>query len=217
MPRRRIRLINASAARLLGATEDDHRHALARRRFAALADYMRAGAPTDASPHHGVHAGTGDNNLRITAHLAPLGKRRTQRPGARLPRGCERDERARAAVQAGLARTTEREYCPRNPQPGRRDESCRTAACASRRNDHDDKRLTEIIQTHSKRVSHIIDNVLQLSRRESSGRSGWSSNHGSKTSRRSSRARWNCRKANSRSHRLRRNSRCAWIRATCGR
>ena len=32
----------------------------------------------------------------------------------------------------------------------------------------DDVRLTEIIQTHSSRVSHIIDNVLQLSRRESS-------------------------------------------------
>jgi two-component system sensor histidine kinase PilS (NtrC family) len=32
----------------------------------------------------------------------------------------------------------------------------------------DDKRLTEIIETHSNRVSHIIDNVLQLSRRESS-------------------------------------------------
>ena len=32
----------------------------------------------------------------------------------------------------------------------------------------DDKRLTEIIQTHSGRVSHIIDNVLQLSRRDSS-------------------------------------------------
>jgi len=32
----------------------------------------------------------------------------------------------------------------------------------------DDKRLTEIIKTHSGRVSHIIDNVLQLSRRESS-------------------------------------------------
>ena len=31
----------------------------------------------------------------------------------------------------------------------------------------DDKRLTEIIQSHSSRVSHIIDNVLQLSRRES--------------------------------------------------
>jgi two-component system sensor histidine kinase PilS (NtrC family) len=32
----------------------------------------------------------------------------------------------------------------------------------------DEKRLTEIIRTHSERVSHIIDNVLQLSRRESS-------------------------------------------------
>jgi two-component system sensor histidine kinase PilS (NtrC family) len=32
----------------------------------------------------------------------------------------------------------------------------------------DNKRLTEIIQSHSSRVSHIIDNVLQLSRRESS-------------------------------------------------
>ena len=32
----------------------------------------------------------------------------------------------------------------------------------------DDVRLTEIIQTHSGRVSHIIDNVLQLSRRDSS-------------------------------------------------
>lgn len=32
----------------------------------------------------------------------------------------------------------------------------------------DDIRLTEIIQTHSSRVSHIIDNVLQLSRRDRS-------------------------------------------------
>ncbi|MDH3434710.1 MAG: HAMP domain-containing histidine kinase, partial [Gammaproteobacteria bacterium] len=32
----------------------------------------------------------------------------------------------------------------------------------------DDRRLTEIIESHSSRVSHIIDNVLQLSRRESS-------------------------------------------------
>ena len=32
----------------------------------------------------------------------------------------------------------------------------------------DDVRLTEIIQTHSSRVSHIIDNILQLSRRDSS-------------------------------------------------
>jgi two-component system sensor histidine kinase PilS (NtrC family) len=32
----------------------------------------------------------------------------------------------------------------------------------------DDLRLTEIIRTHADRVSHIIDNVLQLSRRESS-------------------------------------------------
>jgi two-component system sensor histidine kinase PilS (NtrC family) len=30
-----------------------------------------------------------------------------------------------------------------------------------------DRRLTDIIHTHSTRVSHIIDNVLQLSRRES--------------------------------------------------
>jgi len=32
----------------------------------------------------------------------------------------------------------------------------------------DDLRLTEIIRTHSERVSHIIENILQLSRRESS-------------------------------------------------
>ncbi|MDH3553936.1 MAG: HAMP domain-containing histidine kinase, partial [Gammaproteobacteria bacterium] len=32
----------------------------------------------------------------------------------------------------------------------------------------DDKRLTEIIESHSGRVSHIIENILQLSRRESS-------------------------------------------------
>ena len=31
----------------------------------------------------------------------------------------------------------------------------------------DDRRLTDIIRSHSSRVSHIIDNVLQLSRRES--------------------------------------------------
>jgi two-component system sensor histidine kinase PilS (NtrC family) len=32
----------------------------------------------------------------------------------------------------------------------------------------DDLRLTEIIRSHAERVSHIIDNILQLSRRESS-------------------------------------------------
>ncbi len=32
----------------------------------------------------------------------------------------------------------------------------------------EDLRLTEIIRTHSERVSHIIENILQLSRRESS-------------------------------------------------
>ena len=32
----------------------------------------------------------------------------------------------------------------------------------------DDLRLTEIIRTHAERVSHIVENVLQLSRRESS-------------------------------------------------
>jgi two-component system sensor histidine kinase PilS (NtrC family) len=32
----------------------------------------------------------------------------------------------------------------------------------------DDRRLTEIIRSHSERVSHIIDNILQLSRRDSS-------------------------------------------------
>jgi two-component system sensor histidine kinase PilS (NtrC family) len=38
----------------------------------------------------------------------------------------------------------------------------------SERLDDDDRRLTKIIQTHGDRVSNIIENVLQLSRRDSS-------------------------------------------------
>ena len=111
---------------------------------------------------------TEGNNARITAHLAPLGKG-GDRDGPLLifledtSIFNSRVQQSKLASLGRLSASIAHEI--RNPV-GAMSHAAQLLGEADGLSD-DDKRLTDIIQTHSSRVSHIIDNVLQLSRRES--------------------------------------------------
>ena len=164
-----IRLSNASATQLLGATGKVRGLPL-RRVFEPLADYIldwRSDSARSAHPEFTViNAG---NNLRVKAHLAPLGK-----DGVRngpvlvfLEDASLMNERVQQSKLASLGRLSASiAHEIRNPV-GAMSHAAQLLSESASLGD-DDKRLTEIIESHSSRVSHIIDNVLQLSRRESS-------------------------------------------------
>ena len=165
----RIRLSNASATRLLGATQKISGMPM-RAVFNPLADYLlKWRSDPSLSAHHEFTVITAGDNVRITAHLAPLGK-----DGVRggpvlvfLEDTSVMNERVQQSKLASLGRLSASiAHEIRNPVG-----AMSHAAQLLRESDglaEDDKRLTEIIETHSSRVSHIIENVLQLSRRESS-------------------------------------------------
>ena len=164
-----IRLINSSAMQLLAAGEPEAGSPL-RAASDALGDYVRAWREDPSkSSHADVTLITEGNNVRINAHLAPLDKSR-QRTGPVLIFLEDvsilnaRVQQSKLASLGRLSASIAHEI--RNPV------GAMSHAAQLLRESHglteDDKRLTEIIQTHSGRVSHIIDNVLQLSRRESS-------------------------------------------------
>jgi len=163
-----VRLINSSAIRLLdsGNTVDGMPLAAS---FMPLAEHVREWRnDRSLSSHPEFTLSTGGNAARITAHLAPLGK------------NGERDAILIFLEDAGLMNTRVQQsklaslgrlsasiaHEIRNPV-GAMSHAAQLLA-ESEALSEDDVRLTEIIQTHSSRVSHIIDNVLQLSRRDSS-------------------------------------------------
>jgi two-component system sensor histidine kinase PilS (NtrC family) len=163
----RIRLSNASAAQLLGATQLEPGVPLARA-FEPLANYVldwRSDAGLSAHPEFTV-ANAG-HSLRLTAHLAPLGK-----DGDRdvpvlvfLQDASLMNARVQQSKLASLGRLSASiAHEIRNPVGAMSHAAQLLAESAAIKDE--DKRLTEIIQSHSDRVSHIIDNVLQLSRRE---------------------------------------------------
>jgi len=164
----KIRLSNASATRLLGATGQIRGLSL-RAVFEPLADYIggwRVDAEQSAHPEFTVI--TSGDNLRVTAHLAPLGK-----DGVRdgpvlvfLEDASLMNARVQQSKLASLGRLSASiAHEIRNPV-GAMSHAAQLLGESAGLTD-DDKRLTEIIESHSSRVSHIIDNVLQLSRRES--------------------------------------------------
>lgn len=164
-----IRLSNASASRLLGATEVVSGLPLGRV-FEPLAEYVsRWRADPSLTSHPEFTVISSANNLPVTAHLAPLGK-----DGIRngpvlifLEDASLMNERVQQSKLASLGRLSASiAHEIRNPVGAMSHAAQLLAESADRT--ADDQRLTEIIQTHSGRVSHIIDNVLQLSRRESS-------------------------------------------------
>jgi two-component system sensor histidine kinase PilS (NtrC family) len=164
-----IRLSNASATRMLGATGAIRGLPLGSV-FEPLAAYIREWRADPKKPSHPEFPViTSGNSLRVTAHLAPLGK-----DGIRggpvlvfLEDASLMNARVQQSKLASLGRLSASiAHEIRNPVG-----AMSHAAQLLRESpglSQDDHRLTEIIETHSGRVSHIIDNVLQLSRRESS-------------------------------------------------
>jgi two-component system sensor histidine kinase PilS (NtrC family) len=164
-----VRLINSSAIRLLGDSAIDPGTPLASV-SAPLADYIvRWRDDPDLASHPELTLITEGDNVRITAHLAPLG-RDGQRKGPILVfledvgHINARVQQSKLASLGRLSASIAHEI--RNPV-GAMSHAAQLLAESPGLTD-DDRRLTEIIQTHSGRVSHIIDNVLQLSRRDMS-------------------------------------------------
>ena len=165
----RIRLINTSAAQLLGAPVDCHGMALAEA-SKDLAAHVSAWRKYQAeTPHTEFSMVAADQSARIKAHLAPLGKS-DERSGpilVFLEDASLMNARVQQSKLASLGRLSASiAHEIRNPV-GAMSHAGQLLA-ESNALSVDDVRLTEIIRTHAERVSHIIDNVLQLSRRESS-------------------------------------------------
>ena len=163
-----IRLNNASAARLLGTTELFRSRPL-REASEPLADYLRRWRVDQALSSHPEFTLVNEgNSARITAHLAPLGKG-GDRSGPLLifledaSIFNARVQQSKLASLGRLSASIAHEI--RNPV-GAMSHAAQLLGEVDGLTD-DDRRLTDIIRTHSSRVSHIIDNVLQLSRRDS--------------------------------------------------
>ena len=164
-----IRLINASAAKLLGAAADCHGDNIGKI-SADLAAYISTWrTDREASPHTDLTMNADDDGALIKAHLAPLGKTdaRTGPVLVFLEDASLMNARVQQSKLASLGRLSASiAHEIRNPV-GAMSHAGQLLA-ESDGLTSDDLRLTEIIRTHAERVSHIIDNVLQLSRRESS-------------------------------------------------
>ncbi len=164
----RVRLSNSSAAQLLGLP-DTMRGRSIDRLSPPLAEYLARWRTDPAlSSHPEITLVTGEHSVRLTAHLAPLAKDH-DRSGAALiflEDSSLMNARVQQSKLASLGRLSASiAHEIRNPI-GAMSHAAQLLAETSVSDS--DRRLTEIIQTHSNRVSHIIENVLQLSRRESS-------------------------------------------------
>jgi len=164
-----IRLINSSANRMLGSAESLAGRSLATV-FQPLAAHILEWRNDTALPSHPEFTlNTKGDSARVTAHLAPLGKN-GQRNGPILifledvSLMNARVQQSKLASLGRLSASIAHEI--RNPVGAMSHAAQLLGESAALT--EDDVRLTEIIQTHSSRVSHIIDNVLQLSRRDSS-------------------------------------------------
>ena len=164
-----IRLINASAAKLLGAQAECHGEKIAET-STDLASYISTWRSNpESSPHTDLTVNAEDDSTVIKAHMAPLGKgdNRNGPVLVFLEDASLMNARVQQSKLASLGRLSASiAHEIRNPV-GAMSHAGQLLA-ESDALTTDDLRLTEIIQTHAERVSHIIDNVLQLSRRESS-------------------------------------------------
>jgi len=165
----RIRLINTSAAQVLGAPTDCHGGSIAAV-SGELAEYISGWRKNDDEKSHTeLTMNAQDDSARIKAHVAPLGKGHGRKgpilvflEDASLMNA--RVQQSKLASLGRLSASIAHEI--RNPVGAMSHAGQLLAESAGM--SEDDLRLTEIIRTHSERVSHIIENILQLSRRESS-------------------------------------------------
>ena len=164
-----IRLINSSASALLGGSDRIANTPLVQAFEPLAAHVSEWRRDLTLSSHPEFTLITEGNNTRITAHLAPLGKE-GERSGPILiflediSLMNSRVQQSKLASLGRLSASIAHEI--RNPV-GAMSHAAQLLG-ESPELSADDVRLTDIIKTHSSRVSHIIDNVLQLSRRESS-------------------------------------------------
>lgn len=165
----RVRLINSSAASLLGAPANCHGTDIGTVSD-DLANYIADWRnDAEASSHTDLTVSADEESSQIKAHLAPLGKgeERTGPVLVFLEDSSLMNARVQQSKLASLGRLSASiAHEIRNPV-GAMSHAGQLLG-ESEALTEDDLRLTEIIRTHAERVSHIIDNVLQLSRRESS-------------------------------------------------
>ena len=164
-----MRLSNASAGRLLGAGGAVSDVSL-KEASPPLDDYVRRWrSDMNVASHEEMTLVTTGNSARITAHIAPLAKDDNRGGPALifLEDASLMNARVQQSKLASLGRLSASiAHEIRNPV-GAMSHAAQLLGESAGLAD-DDKRLTEIIRSHSSRVSHIIDNVLQISRRESS-------------------------------------------------
>lgn len=165
----RVRLINASAAQLLGAPD-----AATGRRLGeispTLARYIDDWRADRSRGSHLEFTMLGEgHSARVMAHLAPLGKG-DERSGpilVFLEDSSILNARVQQSKLASLGRLSASiAHEIRNPVGAMSHAGQLLAESPALTGE--DLRLTEIIRSHAARVSHIVENVLQLSRRESS-------------------------------------------------
>lgn len=164
-----VRLMNASAARLLGVPPSSQGMHV-REITAVLADYIEAWRTEPQRRSHVEFTLLADGgSARLVAHLAPLGDagERTGPILVFLEDPSYMNARVQQSKLASLGRLSASiAHEIRNPV-GAMSHAGQLLA-ESQSLGPEDVRLTEIIRAHAERVSHIIENVLQLSRRESS-------------------------------------------------
>ena len=163
-----IRLINGSAEALLGLSAPGAGLPLAAA-SPELDAYLRDWRRDDSLPAHTeLTLASPDHTARVTAHLAPLG-RDAERNGpvlVFLEDSSLMNARVQQSKLASLGRLSASiAHEIRNPV-GAMSHAGQLLAESDGLSE-EDLRLTEIIRSHAERVSLIIDNVLQLSRRES--------------------------------------------------
>jgi two-component system sensor histidine kinase PilS (NtrC family) len=168
-PKDDIRLINASAATLLGVPTDCTGLPL-QQASPLLADFLGEWRRNPGqSSHRDLALNPSEGGAGMSAHLAPLG-RDEHRQGPVLvfledtTLMNARVQQSKLASLGRLSASIAHEI--RNPVGAMSHAGQLLGESAALK--PDDLRLTEIIRANAERVSHIIDNVLQLSRRESS-------------------------------------------------
>jgi two-component system sensor histidine kinase PilS (NtrC family) len=161
----RIRLINESAAQMLGDRNAYPGVLLgeASPRLIYLLESWRQNA--HATPDTSQTFVAEDGARMIRPHFAPLGAHDPSPILIFLEDTSVIDEKVQQSKLAALGRLSASiAHEIRNPVGAMSHASQLLAESASL--GEDDKRLTEIVRTNADRVSSIIDNVLQLSRRE---------------------------------------------------
>ncbi|MBL8202163.1 MAG: ATPase [Chromatiales bacterium] len=162
----RIRLINQSAAEHAGIRTREPGQDLARlapHLSRMLADWRRQGNPLLQPPSFL----SADGTTRINAYLAPLGGREDGPVLMFLEDAsllAQKVQQTKLAALGRLSASIAHEI--RNPVGALSHASQLLEESPGL--SPDDRRLIDIIQTNSRRVSEIVENVLQLSRRESS-------------------------------------------------